>query len=382
MGKADRAVELLITDNMMKALQIANEIEAENSKRQQTEKKILEEAVRIIEEKGYKYDRVIVVAGNGWHHGVVGIVASRITERYGAPTIVISTDKDIAHGSGRSIEGFSLYDALTSAKELLTKFGGHKLAAGLTLKTEDIDEFRKQINSYAYTLPYTVPVLQIDCRLNPAALSVDLAESLKALEPFGAGNQVPVFGIYGITLQRITPIGNNKHLRLLFTKGENSFQALLFGVTPQSFCFEAGDILDTAVTVETNYYNGNYSVSVQIKALRMSGTDDDVLFSRIENYNGFCSNKRFCAKELLPTREQVGAVYRFIQAKPVLPDRVKYVFLNSIGFCKTEIAVTVLKELGIIKQTQNGLYEAVSNAAKTDLINSQTYKTILKECES
>lgn len=382
MGAAERAVRLLTTDDMMTALQIANEIDTENAKRQQIEKKILEEAVRKIEENNYKYDRVIVVAGEGWHHGVVGIVASRLTERYGAPSFVISVDGELAHGSGRSIEGFSLYNALVSVSDLLTKFGGHTLAAGLSIKPENIDEFRRQINAYAFNLPFAVPTLRLDCRLNPSALTIDLSESLKALEPFGSENQMPIFGLYGVTLQRVTPIGNNKHLRLLFSKGENSFQALLFGVTTQGFCFEVGDVLDVAATVETNYYNGNYSVSVQVKALRMNGTDDGALFKQIENYNSFCAGHSFAANELLPTREEVGAVYKFICAKPVLPDRVKYVFINSVGYAKTAVALTVLKELGLVKENNNGLFESVNTANKTDLKNSGTYRLILGECES
>ncbi len=383
MGNAARAVELLLCDNIMTALQIANEIDDENSRRQQVEKQILNEAVEIIENKGYKYDRVIVVSGKNWHSGVVGIVASRLTERYGAPAFVISENDELSHGSGRSLEGFSLYDALRSTDNLLIKFGGHSLAAGLTLKTENIENFRKAVNAYAAELPYTVPVLKLDCRLNPAALTLDFTESLKVLEPFGAGNSTPVFGIFGVTLQRITPIAQNKHLRLLFTKGENSFQALLFGVTPQNFCFCVGDVLDIAVTAETNYYNGSYSVSVQIKALRTTGIDDEFLFNQIDNYNKFCAqNGEYSAQAILPTRQQVGEIYKLISQNAVLPERVKYLFINTIGYAKTKVAFSVLTELGLIRKNKNGLLEAVENAPKTDLKNSATYKTLLKESES
>ncbi len=278
MGNAKRAVELLTSKNMLEALKIADEIDKENSARQQIEKEIFEQAVAKIEQNNYKYDRVIVVEGDGWHHGVVGIVASRICERYGVPCIVISCDGEIAHGSGRSFEGFSLYDAIYHCKDLFTKFGGHSQAAGISIKTENIPQFRELINDYAQTVELPVPTLKLDCRLNPSALTVDLSESLKQLEPFGFGNPAVLFGIFGVTLNRITPIGNNKHLRLLFTKGNNTFQAVLFGMCESDFCFEVGDLLDLAVAVETNSYNGNYSVSVQIKAIRMSDTNDDKLF--------------------------------------------------------------------------------------------------------
>ena len=381
MGKAERAVRLLTENRILEALQIANEIDSENAKRQQIEKEIFAQAVEKIENNGYFHNRVIVVEGENWYSGVIGIVAARLTERYGAPTIVISVENDMAHGSGRSIEGFSLFNALNSVSHLLEKFGGHTLAAGLSLKKENIEEFRKQINSYAFSLPLAVPTIKIDCKLNPAAINVDLSDSLSVLEPFGNENQPPVFGLFGVTLQKITPLSNNKHLRLIFSKGENSFKAMLFGVGTDSFCFEEGDLLDLAVTLETNYFNGNYSVNINIKAMRMNNTNDDLLFSQMENYNNFYSGYEFNPKLIVPTREEIGLVYKFILQKPVLTDRVRYVFLNTLGYAKTELSITALLELGLILKNSDTLY-ANKNSQKTDLLNSSTYKLLLKECES
>ena len=381
MGSALKAVELLSNDNMLTALQIATEIDEQNALRQQIEKKVFSEAVLKIEQNNYMYDRVIVVDGDGWHHGVVGIVASRLCERYGAPCIVISSDGEIAHGSGRSFEGFSLFDAISDSGEYLTKFGGHSLAAGISIKPQNIDAFRKHINEYANKLEFVPPVLKLDCRLNPSALTVDLSESIKQLEPFGFQNNVPLFGVFGVTLQRITPIGNNKHLKLLFTKGENTFQALLFGVNSESFCFDLGDTLDLAVTVETNVYNGNYSVSVQIKAIRVSSTDDEKLFLDIENYNNFKKRQNYNAFSLAPTRQEVGTVYKFITQKGVLIERVKYNFINTLGYAKTMICIDVLQELGLIK-INNQICYAVDNETKTNLLNSNTFKILTKEGEN
>ncbi len=380
MGKSERAVELLCSSNMLEALKIADEIDKENSLRQQIEKNIFEQAVLKIEQNNYQYDRVIVVEGEGWHHGVVGIVASRLCERYGAPCIVISCDGEVAHGSGRSFEDFSLYDAIYSCKDLLTKFGGHTQAAGISIKTENIGEFRNSINNYAQQFDIKAPVLKIDCRLNPSALTLDLSESIKQLEPFGFGNPVPIFGIFGVTLNRITPVANNKHLKLLFTKGDNTFQAILFGMSDSDFCFNVGDVLDLAVTVETNLYNGNYSVSVQIKAIRISNTDDDKLFYDIGNFNNFMSSKEYNVKDLIPTREEVGSVYRLISQKAILLDRLKYIFINDLGYAKTMISLIVLEELGLVKQNGNKYY-ADNNAIKTNLLNSKTYLFLTKECE-
>ena len=191
---------------------------------------------------------------------------------------------------------------------------------------------------------------------------------------------MPIFGVFGVTLNRITPIGNNKHLKLLFTKGENTFQAFLFGAREENFRFNLGDVLDLAVTVETNVYNGNYSVSVQIKSLRMSGTDDQKLFFDISNYNNFMTNKEYNAKALTPTREEVGEVYKTIIQRTILSERIKYLFINSLGYAKTLISITTLEELGLI-EFKNGKYYANSNAQKTNLLNSKTYNFLTKECE-
>ncbi len=380
MGNAGRAVELLVTDDMMTALEIANEIDADNSLRQQTEKKICDEAICVIEKNGYNFDRVIVVDGDNWHAGVVGIVASRICEKYGKPAIVISKDGDIAHGSGRSYEGFSLYDVIVSGKDFLTKFGGHSQAAGVSLKSEDIENFRKAVNDYAQKLPYLPPVLNLDCKINPSALTVDLSESIKTLEPFGFDNPEPLFGVFGVTLQRITPIANNKHLKLLFTKGENTFQALLFGVNSENFCYNLGDVLDLAVTVSTNYFNGNYTVSVVIKEMRISGVEDQIVIDSILNFNAFKSGRKYIPLKITPTREEVGNVYRAVTKNGIIKEKLLNAFLNDIGIGKTEVALEVLLQLNLIKNN-DGVFYLVQNAPKTNLMNSDTFSLLTKECE-
>ena len=383
MGSADRAVELLVCENMMSALGLANEIDGENALRQQIEKKISQEAISIIEQKGYNNDRIIVCSGENWHHGVVGIVAAKITEKYGKPSVLISVDSDgSAHGSGRSIEGFSLFDAINSVSHILTQVGGHEQAAGVSLDAENIEKFRKEINGYAKTKEYVAPVLHIDCRLNVSALTVDLASELKALEPFGYSNPVPVFGLYGVTLQRIIPIGNGKHLRLIFSKDVNSFSALLFGVGPDSFCFEAGDVLDLAVNLEENIYKGENNLSVQIKAMRMNGTDDDKLFEELSLWENFLSDETINGRAICPTRQEVGLIYKFICEKPVLEDKIKYHFINSLRIGKTFAALKTLEELGLINVSDNGVVTAVKGAQKTNLELSRTYKLLMGGAES
>lgn len=378
MGSAARAVELLLSDNMLNALGIANEIDDDNSERQRIEKEIFAEASAEIEKKGYFYDRVIVVDGEGWHNGVLGIVASRITERYGCPSIVISRNGNAASGSGRSIEGFSLYDAINAASDTLSKFGGHELAAGISLSSDNIPAFREKINEYASGCDFVPPVLKLDCKLNPSGLTVELAEALKELEPFGQGNPSPLFGVFGVKLERINPIGGGKHLRLIFSKGDNSFQALLFGVTAEQFCFECGDLLDLAVTVSSDVYNGETRLSVQIKALRMNGTDDVRLFGEISCFNDYMAGRQVDAEQLLPSREETGSVYRLIASKPVTGERIKYLTLNTVGYAKCEISLMVLSELGLIEKDGAGFYKITGAGRRTELANSAVYRNLLE----
>lgn len=378
MGDANRAVELLLSDNMLAALETAGEIDELNTKRQNVEKQIYAQAVKQIEENGYNYDRVIVVSGEGWHHGVVGIVASRITERYGKPSVVISSDKDDAAGSGRSIEDFSLFKALCYSSDFLTKFGGHELAGGVSLKTSDIENFRKKINEYAYKEKCVAPLLKLDCRLRPSALTLDLAEAIECLEPFGNGNPEPLFGVYGVTLKTVTPIGGGKHLRLLFSKDNNSFQGLLFGVTKEEFCYESGDILDVAVNAGINEYGGERNISVRIRAIRVSGTDDSRLFEEMDLTDRFIKGQNVEPEALLPTREEVGKIYKSIALKPVLKDRIISLNQNSLGYAKTAVALMTLTQLNLVQLDENRILSLGSTRQKTELTNSPIYKNLIE----
>ena len=374
MGSAYRAFELLICNNAIEALKIANPIDDDNVRRQQIEKDILKSAVKIIEENQYQYNRVIVVSGEGWHFGVLGIVASRICEKYGKPTLVLSSEDGISHGSGRSFAGFHLYDAINACSDILVKYGGHDLAAGVSVKTCDVDEFRKRINNYAAVLPTTAPQLNIDFRLNPAGMSVDMAFAIKSLEPFGQGNPAPIFGIFDVTLEKITAIGSGRHLKLLCRKNGNAFQALLFGVTPEQFCFVTGDTIDLAVTLDANLYQGKYNLSVHIKAVKPSGINQEAYFESKQQYDDFVSGNVTDFGAIFPDRSEVGNIYKMITASPISAERLSHID-TGIGYAKTQIAVKTLCELNLLS-VNNGILVGQTTQQKTDLLNSNTYKKL------
>ena len=374
MGSAYRAFRLLTTSNAMDALKIAGPIDDDNVRRQQIEKDILNSAVKMIEDNGYQYNRVIVVSGTDWHFGVLGIVASRICERYGKPTIVLSSENGVAHGSGRSFAGFHLYDAINACSDILLKYGGHELAAGVSVSDDDVATFRQKINEYAHTLPIAVPGLNIDFRINPAGMSVDMAFAIKSLEPFGAGNPSPIFGIFGVTLEKITAIGGGRHLKLLCRKNGSAFQAVLFGVTPEQFCFDIGDTIDLAVTLDTNLYQGQYTLSVQIKAVKISGADQNLFFESKQQFDDFISGGITDYASIFPSRAEVGSVYKQVTAAPVKFERLKYIN-TELGYAKTQIAIKTLCELGLIS-LNNGILVSHNSQQKTDLNNSDTYKKL------
>ena len=382
MGSAYRAFELLTSDNAMQALKIAGPIDDDNVRRQQIEKDILKNAVKMIEDGGYVNTRVIVVSGEIWHFGVLGIVASRICERYGKPAIVLSCENGMAHGSGRSFAGFHLYDAINACSDILLKYGGHELAAGVSVGCDKVDLFRKRINEYALTQGIAIPQLNIDFRLNPAGMSVDMAFAIKSLEPFGMGNPTPIFGIFGVSLEKITAIGGGKHLKLLCRKNGNVFQSLLFGVTPEQFCFTVGDTLDLAVTLDTNLYQGQYNLSVQVKAVKMSESDQDVYFIAKQQFDDFLSGFDTDYAAVFPNRTEVGTIYKMITASPINAERIKYID-TGIGYAKTQTAIRTLCELGLVS-LNNGIFVSHNTQQKTDLMNSATYKKLyerVNECE-
>ncbi|MBO5200885.1 MAG: single-stranded-DNA-specific exonuclease RecJ [Clostridia bacterium] len=381
MGDAARAAQLLLTDDDEEAQGLAALLGNENIRRQALEKQIMTEAVSIIEKKGYKHNRVIVVSGEGWHGGVIGIVAARLCEKYGRPAIVLSCADGIANGSARSIKGFSIYDALSDCSYLLAKFGGHEMAAGLTLYESSVDSFRRAINEYAATLPKTLPLLQLDCKLNPAALSVELADAIKTLEPFGAGNPVPMFGLFGVRIEKLSPVGQGKHLRLTLSKGEVSFSAMLFGTPKNAFAYDIGDTVDLAVTLDTNFFNNTQSLTVSVKDIRKNGINDDRIAAELDLYESFKSDLFGDYEDINPTREEIGAVFKSILNKPQSLDRIQINNLDSVGCAKALIAAQALCELKLcsVFDVEGTPFVKVTSTQKVNLADAPVLQKLRGE---
>lgn len=384
MADAELSVKLLTEKNYESAMQLAEIINEQNSMRQDIEKNIFKEAVEIIENNNYCFDRVIVVDGYGWHHGVIGIVASKIVEKYGKPCIVLSSDGSSVTGSGRSVKGFSLFEALNSVSALTTRFGGHELAAGVGLETENIKLFREEINNYAKKVSVPFSSMKLDCKLNPKALSLDIVRELEALKPYGVGNPAPVFAIINVKIDKLTPIGQGKHLRISFSREGVRFNALLFGVSSEKFKFNTGDIVDIAVSMDINIYKEKESLSVLIKDIRPAGIDEEIFENNIINYEMLKRNEQtFNGKLLYPTRQEVGILFRYLkdQNKAVPKEKAVNSLLRYLSLGKIYCSIDVLNELNLLnveKINEEEYISLVNSKEKTNLENSNIYK-ILKQ---
>lgn len=275
LADAGRCVELLITEDEALAYSIAKELEVENKERQRIEAEILEQAVaKVTADKDLESRKVIVLDDLNWHPGVIGIVASRIVEQFSKPSILIGLDNEIGKGSGRSMSGFNLYEAMNKCSDLLEKFGGHEMAAGLTIKEDNIEAFRKKINEIAKVMlqgKELSPELLVDYKLEPADINLQIAKQLKDLEPFGMGNPNPNFVCRNMQVIDKKLVGaNNKHLSLNLYDGNNNVKAIAFNMGNLFNVLSSNKKIDIICCMDINVWNNNESVQLVIKDIKLN----------------------------------------------------------------------------------------------------------------
>lgn len=381
MGAPERAVRLLISGYEEEAEVLSEEICADNEERRRVEAEIAEAAFADIEAKGYMKDRVVVVDGENWHHGVIGIVASRVTERCGKPCMIISRGETEAKGSGRSIEGFSLFEAICACGDLLIKFGGHPMAAGITLKPENIEAFRKRINQYAAEHFPQMPTqtVTLDCKLNPAALSVSMAQSLTQLEPFGNGNPQPVFGLFNMELSNVTPVGGGGHLRLTLEKNGAVITAMRFNTKPEELPYRIGDKIDLAVQLEAREFRGQPSLTVIVRDMKFAAFNTEKNIASLASFEKRQRGEVLSAEDknrLYPDRACLAAIYRALRTvNGKETDQVRFVSQfgkdMTLGLFKT--ALLVFEERGLVhSEIADDTFTAtlIETSGKTDITRS------------
>lgn len=381
MDSADTAFELLICDDYDEARFKAEQLNLENTHRHEVETNIADDIREMVEKNpSLIEDRVIVIAGRNYHHGVIGIVASNIVFVYGKPAIIIGIDDDgKCTGSARSIEGFNIFEAISSCSDILMHFGGHPLAAGLGTDEEKIDILRERINDYARKKYPVMPpqTLRLDCKLSPFYLNTDLVDNLTALEPYGAENSQPVFGLFNVRLMSVTSIGDKKHIRLDVQKKGYNFKIVQFNTSADDFPYKAGDMLDFAVKVSKNYFKGKYYLSVKSVDVRLNGIDDDKYFLEKSDYELFklgCDGKN----NLLPKREDFALLYRFLKQNNGWKysfDDLYFALGQAVSYGQLSFALDAFCETHLI--TLDGEKVILNNVSgKADLDNTNVMKTL------
>jgi len=405
-SSASIAVELLLATDAQRAEDLAEELCNLNSVRQVEENRIADQAYQKIQNmEDDMCDRVIVLDDDTWQQGIIGIVSSRITEKYGLPSILISFDgatrgypsnDDLGKGSGRSIKGMNLVEALASCEDLLVRFGGHELAAGLTVRRQDIDLFRKQINQYArerITDDMLCISMEADCEVEMADLSLRLAQEIDALEPFGTSNPVPVLMLCGATLQRVIPMGNGRHTKLILEKDNVSMTAVWFGTEHTSLPYEIGDTVDVLFQLNVNEFQNVTSLQMIVQDMRISASYEHTLQQQHERYEEMRAGaKIFAEEDVIPTRDDMAIVYTYLRREYQLkhtyfPIRrllsvLKQQGITNIGYYKLKTIIRVMQELQFCEITETVtdcfVFDFYFNPTKTSIDKS----SILKKMKS
>lgn len=386
-----KLVQLLTSENQLEVQNIAAQVEDDNAKRKEIENEILLQAEEILKDEPERAcQRVLIVEGKDWHPGVIGIVAARLLERYGKPTIVISKMGNVARGSCRSIDGFSMYEAIKTCASYLIRFGGHPLATGFELKCDDLNKFENDINIFAKNWG-TMPCLNlnIDCKLNPEALSLDLVEQLEPFEPFGKDNPEFTFGLYNMKICDITFVGAEKnHLRLTLSRNNHKITAMKFFTTAHDFSYEFGDEVDLAIKLSKSEFRGQESLTVIVDDIKFSGLDNKILIDEQRIYESIKRNEQMDSEilqEHIPTRNDFSVLYKFLKAKNPLNIDISVLYYRlkdfKISFCKLLIMLDAMAECALITvETSADMYSINVNPVngKVDLESSVIMKFLRK----
>lgn len=267
MGDAYKALELLLSKNLHEIDTLTKQLNAYNAKRQEIEKTIFEEAMEQIKEQELDKNRTIVVAGKDWHHGVIGIVSSKVTEQYFKPSILLSYEDDFAKGSGRSIPGFDLYNALQKCKNSISRYGGHAMAIGITLDKNKVKEFTEQFEKVAEEekIENIMPVIPIDAKIELEQVNREMVKSLEQLEPYGEANKTPIFLIKNLRIDAIRTLSEGKHLKLALRSNNTIIDAIGFNLGYMADDYIIGDKIDVAGSLEINSYGGMDSLQINLR---------------------------------------------------------------------------------------------------------------------
>ena len=272
MGHEEEALKLFLSKDIEEVQKIAEKLNEYNRLRQEIEKKIYEEAIQKIQKEQMEKNSSIVVAGENWHHGVIGIVSSKVTDLYFKPSILLGIEGDIAKGSGRSIPGFDLHDALCECGECLEKYGRHEMAVGLSLKKENLIPFQQKFEAIAkqHKIEEIIPELWIDKQITLKDMTKEVMQDLEQLEPFGEGNKLPLFFYKNLKIDSIRALSEGKHIKLTLKDTNYIINVIGFNLGYLTNEYLIGDRVDIVGNLEINHYNGTDTIQINLKDMRKS----------------------------------------------------------------------------------------------------------------
>lgn len=387
MGQVELATELFLTNDPAKAQDLARALCQLNRQRQDVEANIYREAMQML--AGEEQPSAIVLAGEDWHQGVVGIVASRLAEEFGCPTYLICLDGEHGKASSRSYGGFNLFASLEQMQDHLESYGGHELAAGFTIARDEIDDFRDGVQQMAADFVASGQqhaALEIDCAVEPRLLTEENIVALDQLEPCGAGCPKPVFFMDNLLVDQMAEVGGGKHLRLRFSRDGHSIGAIFFSTNILRSGITVGDRVEVAFTPQINEYRGIRSVQLNLvdirpdRESRRAWATDQKLYERFQNEQNLASWE---ASMLLPERSDFAAVWRYLVAnghqRQLLEDVAclsrKITRYSGLSFNggRLQICLDVFRERGLLtlEQSHGRVHICLMNSAgKVDLNRS------------
>ncbi len=383
LGQVEKALELLLCEDEETAAILAEELCDYNQKRQALEAAILKDvAVFIGKNPSLLHQRILLIAGKGWHSGVIGIVSARVVEKFGKPCILFCEENGQLRGSGRSVEGFDLIDCISQCHNLLDQYGGHPAAAGLTLQTDCYEEFSMQIQQTAAQMADYMPspVLRIDKSVVVQEVTMPELKALQQLEPFGSSNELPVFLYERCRIEGIYMMGAGKHLRLKLNQDGHSFYAVYFGMPPENFYYQVGEIVDIAANCGINIYQNKEQLTVKIKDIQLSGFFQEGYFAGREQYDRFYRSEPFLENSVscsIPDRTSLGRLYRKLRdGGPFYGDYISLFMrfgTKEENYCCFRLGMEILMERGLIqvKREKKGFsFSVIEVKQKVDLEQS------------
>ena len=378
MDSAVTALQLVLCEDPDRAEELANKLNEINTKRQETELQIFKAAQELLEQEPERLeDRVILLWGRDWHPGVIGIVASRLVERTGRPVIVATVDEHgECKGSGRSVQGFNLHACIGACADLLIRYGGHAMAAGLSVREENLPELRRRLNDWAARecpVLHTAP-LECDLSIHLDRVTVESVRRLDELAPYGAENPTPVFLLQSAVVDGVYPVSDGKHSRLRLRQGNASVYAVWFGKPPEQLPYAMGDVVDTALNLSVYDSPRGAQLSGRILDLHPAGlgtrlAEQAALVAALRRGTPLTAEQK---TEITPARSDIVAVYRELQARRWHAEDLQPLCakLGEENTGKTLVAVTALEQVGLIAAVEKG------RAKYLDLVPAQGKKNL------